>query len=59
MVSREVYGCGAFLLSASQVVLVIQKLVEFIDWSWWWVMAPAWMVCGVVLALGLYEWLRK
>jgi hypothetical protein len=29
------------------------KLGKVIDWSWWWVLAPAWMPVALLLAVGL------
>ena len=29
-------------LGTALVVMVILKLADLVDWSWWWVLAPAW-----------------
>ena len=31
------------------IVFVVLKLIGVIDWSWWWVLSPAWI--GIALAL--------
>ena len=37
-------------LGVLTLLLVTLRLTEVIDWSWWWVLAPAWIpVAGVVL----------
>jgi len=33
------------------VAFVVMKLAGYIDWSWWWVLAPFWM--PVALGLGV------
>ena len=40
-------GLGGALL----VVFITLKLIGKIDWSWWWVLAPAWMPVGIVLVV--------
>ncbi len=32
-------GVGGLLL----VAFIVLKLCKVIDWSWWWVLAPAWI----------------
>lgn len=32
------------------VVLVILRVLEVIEWSWWWVLAPFWIQIPVGLA---------
>ena len=49
------------------VVLITLKLVDKIDWSWWWVLAPMWLpplvilvVMGLaLLAVVIAEWFRN
>lgn len=38
------------------IVFVVLKLTGFIDWSWWWVTAPFWGGCALVVA-GFVVWL--
>ena len=33
------------------IVFIVLKLTGYIDWSWWWVLAPIWL--PIVLVLGL------
>lgn len=36
------------------VAFIVLKLCRVIDWSWWWVLAPAWVPIAVTLVfLGL------
>lgn len=47
-------GIGFFSLLA--IVFIILKLTHYINWSWWWVLAPLWAPAAVVLVVlgGLY-----
>lgn len=38
-----------------QVLFIGLKLSGHIDWSWWWVMAPAWAGFMVGLAGGMFK----
>lgn len=31
------------------VALIVLKLCNVIDWSWWWVLSPAWIPAGIAL----------
>lgn len=33
------------------LIFITLKLTDYIDWSWWWVLAPIWV--PVLIALGL------
>ncbi|WIC89633.1 membrane protein [Rhodococcus phage Apiary] len=35
-------GGGIGLLGLTFIVFLVLKLIEVIDWSWWWVTAPLW-----------------
>jgi hypothetical protein len=34
------------------VVFLVLKLVGVIDWSWWWVTSPLWLLALVAFAVG-------
>lgn len=38
------------------VAFVVLKLVGVIDWSWWWVLSPIWIMLGVAVLVfvGVY-----
>jgi hypothetical protein len=42
-------GVGGLLL----VAFVVLKLTGFIHWSWWWVLAPAWIPAAILLVVGI------
>jgi len=39
------------------ILFIALKLTNYIDWSWWWVLAPIWIptviVVGVLIILGI------
>lgn len=44
-------GIGFFGLLT--IVFIVLKLTKVIDWSWWWVTAPAWGSVALVLIVGV------
>lgn len=39
------------------IVFITLKLVGYIDWPWWWVLAPLWIsACIVVAIIGVVAW---
>jgi hypothetical protein len=40
-------GIGFFGLLT--IVFITLKLTNYIDWSWWWVLAPIWMPFAIIL----------
>jgi len=42
-------GLGGLLT----VAFVVLKLTGFIDWSWWWVLAPAWIPAAVLFLVAV------
>ena len=47
--STEGIGLGGVIF----IVLLVLKLTDNIDWSWWWVFAPFWLPVAVVLVMTL------
>lgn len=35
------------------ILFIGLKLTHYIDWSWWWVLAPLWIPLAIVLAVFL------
>lgn len=39
------------------IIFIVLKLLNVIDWSWWWVLAPFWIplaiviLCAIILAI--------
>lgn len=32
-----------------QILFIALKLMGYIEWSWWWVLAPTWISVGLVV----------
>lgn len=47
------YVGRSIILELLLVLFIGLKLTGYINWSWWWVMAPLWMPLAIGLALGL------
>ena len=52
------------LLSTLLTVLFVGlKLTNYIDWSWWWVLAPLWipmvLIILLILLIGVVYYLKK
>ena len=46
---------GIGVLGLLGVAFVVLKLMDYIDWSWWWVTAPFWGGFAIALA-ALFVW---
>ena len=46
---------GIGFIGVLTIVFVTLKLTDYIDWSWWWVLAPIWIVpaLGLVVLVAL------
>ena len=44
-------GSGIGFVGLLTVFFVALKLLEKIDWSWWWVLSPIWISAIIVLVL--------
>ena len=42
---------GITFLQLLTIVFVVLKLTKYIDWSWWWVLAPLWIPVALVFAV--------
>jgi uncharacterized membrane protein len=46
---------GAPLPGLIFLVFLVLKLTGYIDWSWWWVTAPLWLIFAVFfIGFGIY-----
>jgi hypothetical protein len=45
---RIVGNCGLIVF----IVFLVLKLVGVINWSWWWVTSPFWILTGIALLVG-------
>jgi len=42
---------GIGLAGALAIVFITLKLINVIDWSWWWVLSPIWIPWGIALGI--------
>ncbi len=33
------------------IIFITLKLLDKIDWSWWWVLSPLWISAGLVISI--------
>ena len=45
--SNSGIGFGGLLT----IVFITLKLTNYINWSWWWVLAPTWIPLSVILVI--------
>ena len=39
------------LAACLQVIFIVLKLTNLIQWSWWWVLSPTWISFGLFLII--------
>lgn len=44
---------GVGILTVLATIFIVLKLVGVIDWSWWIVLMPVWIIPVIMLAIGL------
>ncbi|HPB34021.1 MAG TPA: hypothetical protein PLW61_04605 [Caldisericia bacterium] len=52
--NQNVTVVGASFFSLLTLLFIGLKLTNYIDWSWWWVLAPLWMPLTLVLVFLLF-----
>ena len=58
------YSGGIGFTGLLTIVFIILKLIDKIDWSWWWVLSPLWitfMLCmlGFILMIIVIDIMKK
>ena len=64
MATKKFSNMGLNLGKVILVVFIILKLTKVIDWSWWWVLSPAWIEAAIIIIVLSYIaikvlWKRK
>ena len=36
------------------IAFIVLKLLNKIDWSWWWVLSPIWSIVGVAFLIAVF-----
>lgn len=44
---------GIGFVGVLTIVFIVLKLLEKIDWSWWWVLSPLWIEAALILVIGI------
>lgn len=47
------YNGGIGFIGLLTIVFITLKLTSHINWSWWWVLAPAWGPVAIVLGIAV------
>lgn len=42
---------GIGFVGLLQIVFIVLKLCNVIDWSWWWVLAPTWISISIAILI--------
>jgi hypothetical protein len=48
---KEIVRTSPSVLTLLLILFIALKLCGVISWSWWWVLAPLWMLPAVVLGI--------
>lgn len=51
MSSRVTIDFGGVFLPLLTILFIGLKLTGYINWSWWWVLAPIWIPIAIVLVI--------
>lgn len=54
--SKETTVAGPSFLTLLGLLFIALKLMGYIHWSWWWVLAPIWipMAIGLTVIIGVF-----
>ena len=47
--SEKNYNGGVSFCGLLTLIFITLKLTNFIDWSWWWILAPLWIPVGLII----------
>lgn len=53
------HSSGAKAIDVLQIVLIVLKAFDLIDWSWWMVLCPLWGSIIVACVIFFFVWLIK
>lgn len=54
MVKDKEYNFSGFI-ELLQLMFIYLKLTKQINWSWWWVLSPLWIVVVLAMILGVID----
>lgn len=56
MSEQSTTGAGVNCSTLLTILFIGLKLTGYIDWSWWWVLAPLWLPIAVAVVVWLVCW---
>lgn len=51
MAENESKQNGVGFLGILTLIFITLKLTNYIDWSWWWVLAPLWIAPSILIVI--------
>jgi len=51
MASTSSSSGGIGIFGATFIVLLVLKLIDKIDWSWWWITSPLWLLPALIIVV--------
>lgn len=49
-------GGGIGFIGLLTIVFIVLKLTKIINWSWWWVLSPIWIMALLVIGWLIILW---
>ncbi len=49
--SKTTHSGGVGFAGLLTIVFIALKLMGYIKWSWWWVLAPSWIPLAIAIAI--------
>jgi len=49
--NKQTTSTGIGFSGLLTIVFIVLKLTKVIDWSWWWVLSPAWIPTALVVGI--------
>ena len=50
---------GVGFVGLLTIAFIVLKLTKVIDWSWWWVLSPIWIIIGLGILLAILYFMIK
>ena len=52
--SENTSSTGIRFTGLLTLIFIVLKLIDKIDWSWWWVLSPLWIDIGLFIVIVLF-----
>jgi hypothetical protein len=57
--ANENYLGGLLINVILFVIFLILKLMEYIDWSWWWITSPLWITAILFIVIVTFFYIKN